>query len=352
MNHLRIRRGLTLVEVCVIVLVATVAVAVALPPLASIGCESSRVVSRKNLRILGEAHVAYAADWEGRQFTAVPDDLGAFGGCAGYLNAGGCIDGISLGLDCRGSAVDIPIGCAGSGPGCINFSFSRPFNFLQTDHFGSYRIPNAAGFHEYVDGRFYSPLFYAPDDAGVIEFASPYFNAECGYAGPAGVEPIWSSYIRSPAAMFDPAVLSRQSGYKNPNTLANGYKSPPLGAAAYPHLKSHMIEHNAIENTFGPCNPAVPGCVPYRFNQVFETRPLALMYDGSVRILSPRDAMESDSRAQVAAAGSSLLQKGLWIRNTPFGSFGLGGTTAADLFVRTSYHYLTGDGILGRDVLD
>lgn len=345
------RLGFTLPEVCIAVLLAVVALAVAIPPLTTVGCDSQRTISRKNLLLLGEAHAAYAADWEGRQFTMVPDDLGAFGGCEGYLAAGGCIPGASLGRDCRGREIGYPIGCGDDGATCANFTYVRPLGFAQNDLFGAYRIPNAAGFHEYVDGRFYSPVFYAPDDVGVIEEASQYFSANCAYAGPRGVEPVWPSYILSPAAMFDPKVFSRQNGFKHPNTLADGYKSPPLAAATYPNLKSHMIEQNAIELTWSACNPAEQGCVPYRFNQIYDARPLALLYDGSVRILSPKNAMESDNRTKVASQGP-LTEKGLWLRMTPFGSSGIGGATSADFLVNTSYHYLTGDGILGRDVLE
>jgi len=75
------------------------------------------------------------------------------------------------------------------------------------------------------------------------------------------------------------------------------------------------------------------------------------MYDGSVRIASPLGAMNSDSRAQ-ASAPSGFNQKGLWHRGTPFGPNGVFGNLSADFIVDTSYHWLTCDGIEGRDFIE
>jgi hypothetical protein len=43
---------------------------------------------------------------------------------------------------------------------------------------------------------------------------------------------------------------------------------------------------------------------------------------------------------------------GLWMRSTPYGSYGVGGGGAADPLIFTGYHWLTTGGILGRDILD
>lgn len=342
-------RGFTITECCVTAGLLAVAIAVVAPPLSTVGCSSKRVVSRSNLATLAQAHVAYAGDWSGRQFTLVSDDVGAFGGCAGFVAAGNCLPDVLLGQACDGTSVGYPLGCQ-AGAACQNFPAAVPLAFSGSGDFGAYRLPNAVGFQAYVDGRFYSPTFYAPDDVGVYDQAEPYFDVDCEYAAPPAASPIFASYVRSPASMYSSKVLARQTGYKNPNSLADGYTSPPLGDAAYPELKLQMLEHNTIENTFGPCNPNYPGCVPFRFNQVYEGRPLGLMYDGSVRIVSPREAMESDLRAK-ATTPAGYVEKGLWLRGTPFGASGIGGLQSADFFVDTSYFYLTGDGILGRDVL-
>jgi hypothetical protein len=354
MTSRAIRRGLTLTETIVLLALGATAVAVAVPPLTTVGCSSARTVSRNNLAALAASHVAYAGDFAGRQFTMVPDNLGAFGGCQGYLDAGNCLDGASLGITCDGSPFAPPIGCGAKGD-CAAAINIVPMQFA-TDPFGAHRLPNAAGFQPYVGGRFHDPTFYAPDDVSTYDLAAPWFGVDCGYAAPIESAIAYSSYVLSPAAMFDPKVLGRLEGFRDPDTLSYGYRSPGLAVANHPSLKSHMIELNAVELTFAPCNPAASGdggdCVPYRFNQVWEARPLALMYDGSVRLLTPRAAQFADQRVRRASQGMALTEKGLWVRGTPLGANGVGGAEAADFMVDTNYHWLTSDGILGRDVLE
>ncbi|MFO0829960.1 MAG: hypothetical protein U0572_17595 [Phycisphaerales bacterium] len=342
------RRGVTLLEVCIVVALAIILAAISIPALATVGCSSMRTRSRQNLAALARAHTAYAADWTNRQFTMVPDDVGAFGGCGGYISAGNCITGASLGTNCNGLNIEFTVGCAGNA-NCGNFDYVNPIAFSGANvTFGAYRIPNAAGFQPYVDGRFYSPTFYAPDDAAIIGSVEPYFASRCSYAGVASA-PVWSSYAYSPSAMLGLGVLTRQAGYKNPNTLATGYASPPITAAVYPSLKTQIMEFRAIE---GQCAPWDTPCDSYQFNQLYEARPLGLMFDGSVRIVSPREAMESDQRVKVTSSSQFLIEKGLWVRNTPLGPNGVGGAQAYDFLVDTSYHFLTGDGIAGRDVVE
>lgn len=339
-------RGASIFEVLVGAGLAVVIVAAAVPSLATVGCTSFRAKSRANLATLSQAHVAYAATWGDRQFTLVPDDVGAFGGCANYVAQGNCIPDVVLGSTCDGTQVKFELGC---GPtACANFAVATPLSFTGANAgFGSYRLPNAAGFNAYVDGRFYSSTFYAPDDYAIAGDVEPYLASPCGYSAPPG-EIIYSSYCNSPAAMFGLGVLKRQTGYKNPDTLAEGYKSPTVSQCTYPNLKTRMMEFRAVDVD---CYPDPGDCPNYQFNQMFESRSLGLMFDGSVRIITPREAMESDRRAKVAAPGL-YLEKGLWVRGTPLGSNGVGGAGAYDFLVDTNFHFLTGDGIAGRDILE
>jgi hypothetical protein len=340
------RRGASILEVLVGVGVTIVVVAAAVPSLATVGCTSFRAQSRANLATLSQAHVAYAATWGDRQFTLVPDDLGAFGGCAGYVAQGNCLPSVELGTNCEGTPVQYALGC-GAGA-CNNISAAKPITFSGVGAgFGSYLLPNAAGFNAYVDGRFYSPTFYAPDDYAIADEVAPFLSSPCGYSAPFPTI-IHSSYCNSPAAMWGLGVLKRQTGYKNPDTLAEGYKSPAVSQCTYPSLKTRMMEFRAVDVD---CYPDPGECPNYQFNQMYESRSLGLLFDGSVRIITPREAMESDQRAKVAAP-TGMIEKGLWVRGTPFGSSGVGGVTGYDFLVDTSFHFLTGDGIAGRDVLD
>ncbi|MDZ4754280.1 MAG: hypothetical protein SGJ11_07260 [Phycisphaerae bacterium] len=231
-------RGVTIIEVSLLCALLVLVIAVAMPALAAIGCADARLVSRQNLATLAQAHAAYAGTWSNRQFTMVPDDFGAFGGsCASYLQSGNCIEGVSFGATCDGVEVGALIGCSPSN--CGNISLVKPIEFDGANQAeGAYAYPNAKGFQPFVDGRFYSPTFYAPDDVGIYE-----------------------------------------------------------------------------------------------------------------RAVSPLEAMESDVRAK-ATAPASFNQKGVWHRGTPFRANGVFGQLSADFLVNTSYHWLTVDGIEGRDVLD
>lgn len=342
----RCHRGVTILEVLVGAVLLVVIVAVTVPSLATVGCTSFRAQSKANLAALSQAHVAYAADWGQRQYTMTPDNVGAFGGCANYTGAGNCIPDVSYGTDCNGAQVGLPIGC-GTTANCTNFETAKPMNFSGANKgFGSYRIPNGAGFQPYVDGRFYSPTFYAPDDEAIIGQVEPFFASPCSYAGnPAA--PIYSSYCNSPAAMWGLGVLKKQTGYKSPDILADGYASPAVTACVYPNLKTRMMELRAVDS---PCFQPAGECSEYWFHQKYEARSLGLLFDGSVRIISPREAMESDQR--VRTTSPIMAEKGLWVRGTPLGANGVFGADSYDFLVDTHFHFLTGDGIAGRDVIE
>ena len=79
----RARRGFTITEAAAVAAVVAVAAAVTVPVFRRVGCSSMREQSMSQLATLAAAHAQYTADFNGRQFTACPDDLGAFGGGAG-----------------------------------------------------------------------------------------------------------------------------------------------------------------------------------------------------------------------------------------------------------------------------
>jgi len=67
-----------------------------------------------------------------------------------------------------------------------------------------------------------------------------------------------------------------------------------------------------------------------------------LFFDGSVRIMTPREPMFAEDRANTL----------LWMRNTPFGHSGVNGNQSGDFLVNTSAHFLTTFGIAGRDTIE
>jgi hypothetical protein len=217
---------------------------------------------------------------------------------------------------------------------------------------------NADPFHDYVDGRFYSPTFYPPNDPLPYDLAEEAFDLESEWAFLEGIltdlgdVPVWASYVRSPAAMFDPAVFRNpaEGGWQDPWLLDEGLRSPPLDAALYPDLKAMMIEHHWNQNVPQDlCNPAFfpgtyGGCEPYYFNMAFDSAPATLFYDLSVRLLP---------NTEVLAADEQLIMQvgyGLWSRDTPWGANGYLSEFAYDP-IQLSHVILTTDGIRGRDTL-
>ncbi|MFM7134710.1 MAG: type II secretion system protein [Planctomycetota bacterium] len=347
-QHQRSRqRGFTLTEAVLVVGCGAILLAMGLPAFQRVGCNSMREQSKANLAQLSAAHTAYAADWSGRQYTLVPDDLGAFGGSfAQWQDSNGCAPRALLGENSEGVAFEVGTVCDGAGT-FVSEQWLVPMDFASGGGAGAYRIANARLVNVYVDGRFYDETFYAPDD--------PLVTSELRKVQRAGGDfelleegLIESTYAYSPAAMFDPRVFgfgANPPSYRNPNTssvlMGEGYRSPSVAQCAHPALKTRLMEMWAIENPPAPCNPSLPGCTPYMWNQSTFSRPLAAFFDGSVRIFTPRETMYAEDRANQA----------LWVRNTPFGPNGFGGAQAADYLVKTSVHFFTSFGIAGRDTL-
>ncbi len=76
----RAARGATCIDVLVGLGCATLLVGAALPLLGAMGSASGEARSLSNLRVLAAANEAYSATFDGRQYTAIPDDAGLVGG--------------------------------------------------------------------------------------------------------------------------------------------------------------------------------------------------------------------------------------------------------------------------------
>ena len=82
------------------------------------------------------------------------------------------------------------------------------------------------------------------------------------------------------------------------------------------------------------------------FNAGRTSSPYTLFFDGSVQSVSMAQAEADD----IIVRESSKSGDGLWSDDTPFGANGWQPSTPVD-GARTSFHILTTDGILGRDLL-
>lgn len=344
------RRGITIVEVLALVACLVVLVAMGLPAFQRVGCNASRDISRANLATLSQAHVLYSTDWDGRQYTLVPDTLGASGGSFdAWQAANGWVPQQLLGTDAQGVSHFMGTQCAQDDVR-IKEQWLKPVDFALPSIAGAFRLSNLRLVNEYVNGRFYDPKFYAPDDPLLREDVRKVLRSGGDFEDLAmGLVP--TTYTYSPAAMFDPRVFGFGSTgsvppFRHPDANATleggGYRSPSVSQCVHPSLKTRMMEMWAVENPPAACNQSVDReCVPYQWNHAFRARPFTLFFDGSVRIMTPREPMFAEDRANAL----------LWMRNTPFGHPGVNGHQSADWLVFTSAHFLTTFGISGRDTV-
>ena len=357
------RKGFTIIELLVVVSIIALLFGMLLPAIGQARDNAWVNVSKNNLRQMGVAHKLYAADWSDRHVTYVRDNLGQYGGdVQEYDNAiyGGTqaykthpplIGGFGYTSD--GSYRIWAI--RPSSPANVLF---QPINFPGPPHdcsrctaWGWFRYgANVKAFHDYLGGKFFDPVLFAPKDRIILDKIEPCFEVPGEFvAYPTGCLSLdaSSSYCFSPAGLFNPVVFSDNGKgvyWNAPWELAAGYRVPSFGQVTYPTLKTHMLEHQWLQNTRVACNSAFFGCEAYYFNHSFQSIPVTLFYDGSVRLMGILEAMSSDRRQQRQAG------YGLWSRDTPFGLDGYLMGDGYD-FAETSYHILTTDGVRGRDTV-
>jgi prepilin-type N-terminal cleavage/methylation domain-containing protein len=340
------RRAFTIIELLVVVSIIALLVGILLPAIGKARDQAQVTKSEGNMRNLGVAHATYAGDWNDRQITFARDALGAYGSVANYNAQVAEHPGIVLGWAQGGLW-----GFWMNHPG--NHSLVEPIRFQGSQEgFGSFRCVNAQQFNQYVSRRFYDPVFYAPKDRIAMDLVEPCLQDPGEFCFVDSSSVYWSSYVLSPAAMFSPAVMSARNLTPTPWTPA-GFRCPSMGQARYPDLKTHMIEHHWLQNSRGDCNPGFAGgnypggCEPYYFNQGWESAPVALFFDGHVDGCSVQEATAANNRYK-SQNSLGVSDSGLW-NVLCMGAAGYFSDVSYD-WSRTSYHVLTTDGILGRDV--
>ncbi|MCZ6834615.1 MAG: hypothetical protein O7G85_02470, partial [Planctomycetota bacterium] len=304
-----------------------------------------------NLRNLATAHASYEAEWADRQFTLINDNFSQYGSnpdeaWSEYNNI----------HDTGTGHPWFMYGCS-QGNACYittNPTFHVPYDW--DDDFGAFRMTNAKQLGQYISGRFYDPIYYAPKDVAAVEAVS------VSQDYPGEFDPTHSvyapSYARSPAGMYQPDVFAREDkgGYTNPFDLAAGHRSPAAGQARFPDLKTKINEHSWLQNRFTGtefCNPnfsggMYDGCEPYYFNHGFSSNSMTLFYDGHIEGLGQLEAMSATDK-NMATVG-----EGLWSTDTPLdgewgGSSGGYFAEVRSDWTHSSHHILTMEGIRGRD---
>jgi hypothetical protein len=304
--------------------------------------------SQYKLAELAQANECYANDFAGRQFGVMPATAGQYGdNPATFLSQAWCPRPLLLGRDVNGAMWGYYLSggqCQNAGypSGSSNWPVYRPIDFsASAPGYGSFAIPNAVGFREYLSKNFYSPEWYAEDDptyAGVpalstaaAEFTFPAPGIPGGYQD--------SSYCFSPAAMLNPGVLRAraQGGFRAPASFADSYRAPSVAQCVYPSLKTRMCEYGWYRG-----EPSAG----LAFNAGRKSSPYTLFFDGSVQTVSMAHAEADD----IIVREGSKSGDGLWSDDTPLGVNGWQPTASVD-GARTSFHILTTGGILGRDLL-
>ena len=359
--------GFTIMELLVVAVTGLVLMAAGVPVMRQARLNDGVQGSMSNLAALGVAHLLYAGDWDGRQVTLLRDDLGAYEGDVEAYNAAMDCDG-AFDPDCQppiiagwGAAPGGGSGVWASWVGNGNNALFQPIIFPggprgASTGWGHFRVPNVKPLHDYLGGRYHDAAYFAPNDTVVWEQVGGCLDSPWEFVAVPELEscnPAWSSYSLSPAAMFHPDVFRSDAagGWQAPWELQFGYASPGLFQAAYPELKTHMLEHHWLQNPPAVCNASWQGssawsCEPYYFNHGLGSSPVTLFYDGHVRQLPNTEVIVADQQVFKQSGGVD----GVWSRSTPFGLTGFFQEVSFD-GVPLSHHVLTTDGILGRDTL-
>jgi prepilin-type N-terminal cleavage/methylation domain-containing protein len=369
-------KAFTIIELLVVVSIIALLVGILLPAIGKARDQAQLTRSQANVKQLSTATSTYAAEWGDRQPTFIVDNIASYGTSAitafqGYEDAVGKEHPwIWLGYGINGAA-PVVYGYAPP-PVSARTTVFQPIDFYggpapNEQKMGSFRLIQVRAVNTYVNGRFYDPVFYAPKDTAVVNSVETLFDNPNEFVSlGTGVPAKLSSYCFSAAAMFSPDVLSENNQSKfftNPWTLKAGFRSPSMGQATYPSLKTHILEHHWLQNRKRPCAPTFnggiyDGCQPYMFNHGFNSQPVTSFFDGHIEQMGQELSIAGCARM---AEQTGQANHGLWSVDTPLGPGGAfdwdqqmdGGyyMGQGSDWSSTSYHVLTIDGIKGRDLM-
>jgi hypothetical protein len=333
-----------------------VLLAALVPMLAAGGHRSGTMVSANNLRRLGAAAVAYETDWNGQQWSMLPSDVGTQT-CAAYT-ATHCVASPTLGVARDGLtwawwiSSGVPDCNRSSSASCDNWGMTSPIRLPDlpgdsVDLRSSFsRYPNLRGPREYVAARFYDPVFYSPNDPGIARVASKLQNTQFEFDHQPGEEIVTPTYCFSPPTLMNPKVFGRQF-FRKPRTWDKWADPLPVSAATYPSLKTRIMEHDWCSEGQEYADHSYLAPQTRVCTLAANSRPGALYFDGRVSFT----AMQSFHDDDQAVRQHDFV--GLWHRGSPFGSGGYLPYTMPGMNSATaSPHFLTVEGILGRDLVE
>jgi prepilin-type N-terminal cleavage/methylation domain-containing protein len=375
----RLKKGFTIVELLVVVSIISLLIAILLPAIGKARDAALITQSLGNLRNMSAACNAYGADYNDRQFTACPDDLGQYGAnpaaACTAMSASQCIPQLILGWDSGGGLWGYWTGgelqrCSNWPGTCGGFIYYVPCWYWSPNAIGkpgSWRIPNVKAFNQYVSGRFYDKVFWAPKDRLTYEGVDEYFRnpVEFDFDGIRFAEP---TYCWSPAAMWSPAVMSWKRATAAggstdpcqvklgaaPANLPGAYKSPVASMCQYPSLKWRMWEHQWLQNTEGgDVNPCFNVPTPWFYNLGYNSAPCVMYFDGHTQMVSLAGTMQDNDLAASQMSGG--IGSPLYFHSINEANDGYYAQCAYDMMTNNqpcrppTPGFATVDGILGRD---
>jgi prepilin-type N-terminal cleavage/methylation domain-containing protein len=380
------RKGFTLIELLVVISIIALLIGILLPALGRARDSALQSTSLSNLRQISAGLGAYAGDWNDRQPTLIPDD-------ACQANLPSCVADSDSYIDKIGCPAQPILGWMNDGGGRAlwgywigngsdsDCSFGNPVNWAQAlpmdpaARVGFFRQLNMKIFAQYMNNRYYDKVFYAPKDTKKLERVANFLSSadEFNYSGI--IE--WPSYCYSPAAMFAIDVMEPGENCGGTGDVGDmmctpcdpengggpaGLKSPPVGAAHYPDLKTRVLEEAWLQNAPSDINPLFAGGqTPFKFNHGIRSAPCTLFFDGAVRVMGVQEAVKANQRARRQGNDSSgwgleeddevpsLWMTGLACDGPGDGYYENQSYGFSD--ERTSYHIMTRGGIQGRDTL-
>jgi prepilin-type N-terminal cleavage/methylation domain-containing protein len=333
------RKGFTLIELLVVISIIALLIGILLPAIGKARDSAKVAISMSNLRNFGAAHATYTAEWNGRQWTTCPDDLTVIlgGPPAAYATdytGNALIPRVPLGFDRNGTHFATGRGWA-----------IQPMWYTGNCSLGSFRAFHTKPFNQYINNKVYDPIFWAPKDYTIEESIFQWMDDPGEWVN--GASFYFSSYCSSVAAQVSPDVYrdALDGGSQRATALAGGHRSPSIAMARFADQKTHMLEHYWLQQNPSESIPGTGG-VPWFFNMGPDSTPATLFYDGHVRMMSVREAVQS-SNTVFAQTGKRLDadDPACFGSGGYFESYAYNGATA-DI---NSYHVFTADGIRGKD---
>src|SRR5690606_16166916 len=142
-------------ELLVVISIVALLVGILLPAIGKARDSAKVTQSMSNLKNFGTAHQTYSSEWNGRQWTTCPDDLSGIIGYGAYPASftQPQVPRVPLGFTQTGQYFETTSGWA-----------IIPSWWPGNCSLGSFRAFHTRPFNQYINGKVYDKIFWAPKD--------------------------------------------------------------------------------------------------------------------------------------------------------------------------------------------